>query len=191
LAVLSVRQALAAVAELQEASLQLVCWQLSVREHAPGVERTIADDLLARRGVDALHGEVNARTHAAGRPRPDRVIRKSRGLGPCSPQVRERRRERRDAYAATGAARGCRARAHDSVEARDRGRYGTPVLSRASGRPPALLSGSRRGRNPESLGRIPRPHRCLVLQSAVAGAYCGRPAGRYTGASLLAGAWLS
>jgi hypothetical protein len=33
LAVLSVRQALAAVAELQEAGLQLVCWQLSVREH--------------------------------------------------------------------------------------------------------------------------------------------------------------
>ena len=58
--VLSVRQVLEAVAELGEASLQLVCWELNVQEFEarPAFERAIADGLLARRGVDELHGEV-------------------------------------------------------------------------------------------------------------------------------------
>jgi hypothetical protein len=58
--VLSVRQVLEAVAELQEASLQLVCWELNVQEFEarPAFERAIADGLLARRRVDELHGEV-------------------------------------------------------------------------------------------------------------------------------------
>jgi hypothetical protein len=58
--VLSVRQVLEAVAELGEASLQLVCWELNVQEFEarPAFERAIADGLLARRGVDDLHGEV-------------------------------------------------------------------------------------------------------------------------------------
>jgi sugar phosphate isomerase/epimerase len=58
--VLSVREVLDAVAELGEASLQLVCWELNVQEFEarPAFERAIADGLLARRGVDDLLGEV-------------------------------------------------------------------------------------------------------------------------------------
>jgi DNA-binding PadR family transcriptional regulator len=37
-----------------------VCWELNVQEFEarPAFERAIADGLLARRGVDELHGEV-------------------------------------------------------------------------------------------------------------------------------------
>jgi hypothetical protein len=58
--VLSIREVLEAVAELGEASLQLVGWELNVQEFEarPAFERAIADGLLARRGVDELHGEV-------------------------------------------------------------------------------------------------------------------------------------
>jgi hypothetical protein len=58
--VLSVAQVLDAVAELREASLQLVCWELNVEEGEarPAFERAVADGLLARRGVDEVHNEV-------------------------------------------------------------------------------------------------------------------------------------
>jgi hypothetical protein len=67
--VLSVRQVLEAVAELGEASLQLVCWELSVheREARPAFERAIADGLLVGCGVDELHGEVIYALTEAGR----------------------------------------------------------------------------------------------------------------------------
>jgi hypothetical protein len=67
--VLSVRQVLEAVAELGEASLQLVCWEVSVheREARPAFERTIADGLLIRCGVDELHGEAMYALTDAGR----------------------------------------------------------------------------------------------------------------------------
>ena len=67
--VLSVRQVLEAVAELREASLQLVCWELSVKEEEarPAFERAIADGLLVRCGVDELHGEVTYELTRAGR----------------------------------------------------------------------------------------------------------------------------
>jgi hypothetical protein len=66
---LSVRQVLEAVAELQEASLQLVCWELNVQEGEarPAFERAIADGLLARCGVDELYNEVMYALTAAGR----------------------------------------------------------------------------------------------------------------------------
>jgi hypothetical protein len=58
--VLSVREVLEAVAELEEASLELVCWELNVHddEARPAFERAIADGLLARRRVDEIHDEV-------------------------------------------------------------------------------------------------------------------------------------
>jgi hypothetical protein len=67
--VLSVRQVLEAVADLGEASLQLVCWELSVheREARPAFERAIADGLLVGCGVDELHGEVMYALTDAGR----------------------------------------------------------------------------------------------------------------------------
>jgi hypothetical protein len=67
--VLSVRQVLQAVAELGEASLQLVCWELSVheREARPAFERAIADGLLVPCGVDELHGEAMYALTDAGR----------------------------------------------------------------------------------------------------------------------------
>jgi hypothetical protein len=67
--VLSVRQVLEAVAELGEASLQLVCWELSVheREARSAFERAIADGLLVGCGVDELHGEVIYALTEAGR----------------------------------------------------------------------------------------------------------------------------
>jgi hypothetical protein len=71
--VLSVRQVLEAVADLGEASLQLVCWELSVheREARPAFERAIADGTLTRRGNDELHGEVMiALTDAGSTARP-------------------------------------------------------------------------------------------------------------------------
>ena len=66
---LSVRQVLEAVAELQEASLQLVCWELNVQEDEarPAFERAIADGLLARSGVDDLYDEVMYALTDAGR----------------------------------------------------------------------------------------------------------------------------
>jgi hypothetical protein len=67
--VLSVRQVLEAVAELEEASLELVCWELNVHvdEARPAFERAIADGLLARRGVDEVHDEVMYVLTDAGR----------------------------------------------------------------------------------------------------------------------------
>jgi hypothetical protein len=67
--VLSVRQILEAVAELEEASLGLVCWELNVHldEARPAFERAIADGLLARRRVDELDGEVMYALTDAGR----------------------------------------------------------------------------------------------------------------------------
>jgi hypothetical protein len=67
--VLSVRQVLEAVAELQEASLELVCWELNVHEDEahPAFQRAVADGLLARRRVDELHDEVMYALTDAGR----------------------------------------------------------------------------------------------------------------------------
>ena len=67
--VLSVQQVLEAVAELEEASLELVCWEFNVHvdEARPAFERAIADGLLARRGVDELNGEVMYAVTDAGR----------------------------------------------------------------------------------------------------------------------------
>jgi hypothetical protein len=69
--VLSVQQVLEAVAELEEASLELVCWELDVHvdEARPAFERAIADGLLARRSVDEVHGEVMYALTDAGRRR--------------------------------------------------------------------------------------------------------------------------
>jgi hypothetical protein len=66
---LSVRQVLEAVAELREASLQLVCWELNVQEGEarPAFERAIADGLLERSGVDELYNEVMYALTDAGR----------------------------------------------------------------------------------------------------------------------------
>jgi hypothetical protein len=66
---LSVRQVLEAVAHLEEASLQLVCWELNVQEGEarPAFERAIADGLLARCGVDELYNEVMYALTDAGR----------------------------------------------------------------------------------------------------------------------------
>jgi hypothetical protein len=68
---LSVRQVLEAVAELAEASLQLVCWELNVQEGeaSPASERAIADGLLTRRGLDEVHNEVMYALTDAGRRR--------------------------------------------------------------------------------------------------------------------------
>ena len=67
--VLSVRQVLEAVAELQEASLELVCWELNVHEDEarPAFQRAVADGLLARRRVEELHDEVMYALTDAGR----------------------------------------------------------------------------------------------------------------------------
>jgi DNA-binding transcriptional regulator PaaX len=67
--VLSVRQILEAVAELQEASLQLVCWELNVEEGEarPAFERAVADGLLVQRGVDEIYNEVTYALTDAGR----------------------------------------------------------------------------------------------------------------------------
>jgi len=67
--VLSVRQVLEAVAELEEASLELVCWELNVHEDEarPAFQRAVADGLLARRRVDELHDEVMYVLTDAGR----------------------------------------------------------------------------------------------------------------------------
>ena len=66
---LSVRQVLEVVAELQEASLELVCWELNVPvdEARPAFERAIADGLLARRRVDEVYDEVMYALTDAGR----------------------------------------------------------------------------------------------------------------------------
>jgi hypothetical protein len=67
--VLSVRQVLEVVAELQEASLELVCWELKVPvdEARPAFERAIADGLLVRRSVDEVYDEVMYVLTDAGR----------------------------------------------------------------------------------------------------------------------------
>jgi len=96
--VLSVRQVLEAVAELEEASLELVCWELNVHvdEARPAFERAIADGLLARRRIDEVHDEsctsspARADAHSRRRDMADagsrgisreRVLARPRGRG--------------------------------------------------------------------------------------------------------------
>jgi DNA-binding PadR family transcriptional regulator len=66
---LSLWQVLDAVAELEDASLELVCWELSVatEEARPAFEQARDDGLIARSGVDDTTSEVLYALTPAGR----------------------------------------------------------------------------------------------------------------------------
>jgi DNA-binding MarR family transcriptional regulator len=67
--VLSIWQVLDAIAELREASLELVAWELNVTadDARQAFERVIDEGLIARSGVDPVSGEVLYALTAAGR----------------------------------------------------------------------------------------------------------------------------